>query len=119
MRLGTSTPYHNSIPRFDGAVVDMAGQRRAFRCSPDVLPEDLVAATDIKDANAFTWITKGECTFPNSSRVIRPIFRDFSEFVGAVIYLKSISIEVPDPFPATVSQLNSEEMVPIAASGRD
>ena len=44
---------------------DLLIERYRELVSPDVRPEDLVAANDIKDATGFTWINKGQYNFYN------------------------------------------------------
>ena len=61
------------VPGDGDAIADMTfpGDKelllRRYRdwVSPDVQPEDLVAAKDIKDATGFTWIKKGQYNFYN------------------------------------------------------
>jgi hypothetical protein len=61
------------VPGDGDAVADMTFpgdkelllQRYRDWVSPDVQPEDLVAAKDIKDAAGFTWINKGQYNFYN------------------------------------------------------
>jgi hypothetical protein len=44
---------------------DLLLQHYRDMVSPDVQPDDLVAANDIKDATGFTWINKGQYNFYN------------------------------------------------------